>query len=68
MGSSLFWAAKGDATPLPLPQVIAPALLATALVALTVLAGPVQAWLADTAAALHDPAPYILSNQLPGGA
>jgi multicomponent K+:H+ antiporter subunit D len=67
-GSTLFWAPEGDAAPLPATQTLAPAVLLAALVALTVLAGPVQAWLADTAAALHNPAPYILSNQLPGGA
>ena len=39
-----------------------------ALAALTVFAGPVTHWLATTAETLHDPAPYILANDLPGGA
>ena len=67
-GSALFWKPQGTATPLPATQTLAPAALLLALVALTVLAGPITAWLADTAAAIHNPAPYILSNDLPGGA
>jgi multicomponent K+:H+ antiporter subunit D len=67
-GSALFWKPQGTATVLPAAQTLAPAALLLALIALTVLAGPITAWLADTAAAIHDPAPYILSNDLPGGA
>ena len=68
-GSALFWAPQGEAmAPLPLSQAIAPALLLAGLVALTLGAGPVQDWLATTAAALHNPAPDILANDLPGGA
>ena len=67
-GSALFWKPQGDAAPLPLSQALIPAALLLALVALTVLAGPVTAWLAETARLLHDPAPYILANDLPGGA
>ena len=36
------------------------------LVALTLFAGPLTAWLGETAQALHAPAAYIAANQLPG--
>lgn len=72
-GSLLFWkayAAKGDATPHPAPSLAQPlafvavsALLA-GIVALTLAAGPVTGWLAETARQLHDPAAYIAANRL----
>jgi multicomponent K+:H+ antiporter subunit D len=61
-GSRLFWKSSAEAPP-PAPH--EPAALAATfallagLVALTVLAGPVTDWLATTADALHDRAPYI---------
>lgn len=67
-GSALFWKPEGQPAPLPASQTLAPAALLLALAALTVFAGPVTGWLAGTAEALHDPAPYILANDLPGGA
>lgn len=67
-GSSLLWKPQGTATPIPAQQIIAPASLIAALVALTVFAGPVTAWLQDTAQSLHAPAAYILAHDLPGGA
>ena len=42
-------------------------LSALLLVLLTVFAGAVTAWLADTATALHAPSAYIAANQLPEG-
>jgi len=66
-GSAVFWAPKSETiAPLPTSQMLAPAGLLALLVALTVFAGPVQAWMAGTAAALHAPAPYIEAVQLPG--
>ena len=66
-GSNLFWKPEGAATkakaePLALLATLG---LVAALVALTVLAGPVTDWLAGTAEALHDPAAYIAANRLP---
>lgn len=67
MGTDLFWKGPVDTTPAP-PQPLALtatfALLA-GLVALTVFAGPITAWLQTTAAALIDPAAYIAANALP---
>ncbi len=68
MGSALFWKPQGQAPALPAAQAFGPAVLLAALVALTLFAGPVTAWLQDTAQALHDPAPYILAHDLRGGA
>ncbi len=69
-GSVVFWKAhdaEGDpAAPPPhepLALLSAGALLA-ALVALTVLAGPITRWLDETATGLYDPAAYIAANQL----
>ena len=67
-GSTLFWKPQGTPAALPATQTLGPAALLLALAALTVFAGPVTGWLATTAATLHDPAPYILANDLPGGA
>jgi multicomponent K+:H+ antiporter subunit D len=70
-GSVLFWKshAVGEAEvthhdPEPLAFVTIGVLLAS-LVGLTVLAGPVMAWLEITAAALHAPDAYIAAIQLP---
>jgi multicomponent K+:H+ antiporter subunit D len=65
-GSTLFWKAQAaggapEAAEHP-PEGLAFAsvgALVAGLVALTVLAGPVNAWLAATSAALYDPQPYI---------
>lgn len=66
-GSVLFWKpvqpATAPAPHEPLALTAAFALLA-ALAALTLLAGPVTAWLDATAQALHDPAAYIAANRL----
>ncbi len=71
-GSTLFW--KPHANPDSAPPQTAPAtalpfvaigVLFGLLLALTVLAGPVVAWLATTAEGLYDPAPYIAANALP---
>jgi len=68
-GSNLFWkpveaAPKAKAEPLALLATLG---LVAALVALTVLGGPVTDWLAGTAEALHDPAGYLAANRLPTG-
>lgn len=69
-GSTVFWKAHA-AAPLEAPRhapeamsFVAVAALLAALVALTVFAGPVTAWMDDTAASLHDPAGYIAANDL----
>lgn len=67
-GSALFWKPQGQAPALPAAQAFGPAALLAALVALSLFAGPVTAWLQATAQALHDPAAYILAHDLPGGA
>jgi len=67
-GSTLFWKPQGAPAALPTAQTLAPAALLLALVALTLFADPVTHWLTTTAGTLHDPAPYILANDLPGGA
>jgi multicomponent K+:H+ antiporter subunit D len=70
-GSTLFWKSHAEgARPAPhdaqpLAFVAVGALLA-GLVLLTVAAGPITGWLADTAAALQDPAAYIAANRLEG--
>lgn len=70
-GSQLFWKPATEGTaPRTRPEPLA--LLATftllaALLALTLLAGPVTDWLAETAKALHDPDAYIAANRLPEG-
>ncbi|MFZ1468594.1 MAG: monovalent cation/H+ antiporter subunit D [Paracoccaceae bacterium] len=67
-GSALFWAPQAETQiPLASSQALAPAALLAGLVALTVLAGPVQDWLAGTAAQLHDPTPYITATDLQKG-
>jgi multicomponent K+:H+ antiporter subunit D len=67
-GSALFWAPEGATPPaLPVAQTLAPALLVLCLALATIFAGPLHGWLAGTAAALHNPVPYILANDLPGG-
>jgi multicomponent K+:H+ antiporter subunit D len=77
-GSNLFWhstaiAAPGE-TPLPTarapatPAEVAPSLLAlAALAALAVFAGPVSAYLGETAMQLHDRAGYVTAVIGPGG-
>ncbi len=68
-GSVLFWKAHAtDVDPTPHnPEPLAFAAvfaLAALLVALTVLAGPVMAWMEATAIYLHAPAPYVDANRL----
>ncbi|SEN73163.1 multisubunit potassium/proton antiporter, PhaD subunit [Gemmobacter aquatilis] len=68
-GSTLFWkahAAEGSLPPhpaQPLAFVAVFALLA-GLGTLTLAAGPVTGWLAETARQLHDPAAFIAANKL----
>lgn len=68
-GSLIFWkTAPLDAEPQP-PRAEGLAFsavfgLLAALVALTVLAGPITGWLAETAATLHAPEGYIAANHL----
>ncbi|MGL6208808.1 MAG: proton-conducting transporter membrane subunit, partial [Paracoccaceae bacterium] len=63
-GSDLFWKQQTAAAPLPLTTLAAPALLLTALTALTVFAGPATAALTQIAASLFDPAPYLAAQGL----
>lgn len=71
-GSLLFWKPTAETADSPTDQEPKPeplALTATfallaALVALTVLAGPITDWLTATAATLHDPQGYIAANML----
>ena len=71
-GSTLFWepsaldALPDEAQPEGLAFTATFGLLA-GIVALTVLAGPITGWLADTAAALDEPAAYIQANRLGQG-
>jgi multicomponent K+:H+ antiporter subunit D len=71
-GSTLFWKPSAldekpqDARPEPL-GITATFGLVAGLVALTLLAGPVTDWLADTAAALDAPQAYIDANGLGQG-
>ncbi|WP_373457438.1 monovalent cation/H+ antiporter subunit D [Pseudogemmobacter lacusdianii] len=67
-GTALFWKPEGKAAKLPLREAFAPAALIAALIGLTILAGPITAWLAETAQSLHNPTPYIEAHDLPGGA
>ncbi len=70
-GSVLFWKAHASAgepadtkdEPLTFAAVI---LLLAALAAMTVAAGPIMAYLGDTAAQLYDPAGYIAATALQG--
>ncbi|MEH7830042.1 monovalent cation/H+ antiporter subunit D [Gemmobacter denitrificans] len=68
-GSTLFWKSH-ETGGTPAPQASEPlaitaiGLLLAGLVALTVLAGPISDWMADTAAALLDPSAYIAANTL----
>jgi len=68
-GSRLFWKpASTETTAMPRQNLAtaAPAMaLLAAMIGLTVLAGPITAWLDITASALHAPAPYIAANALP---
>mgnify|MGYP000886467663 CR=1 FL=1 len=70
-GAVLFWKSHADTTP-PAPHApqplafVAVGALMAGLVGLTLAAGPVTAWLATTAAELHDPAAYIAANKLGG--
>ncbi len=68
-GSLLFWKSHAaQATPVPHPAqplaFVATGALIAGLVGLTLAAGPVSTWLAETAAELHDPAAYIAANKL----
>jgi multicomponent K+:H+ antiporter subunit D len=71
-GSTLFW--KAYEAPAPEPARVTPAAtlpfvavfaLTALIVAMTVLAGPLTAWLEGTAAELHDRAAYIGAHDLP---
>jgi multicomponent K+:H+ antiporter subunit D len=68
-GSLLFWKPAETATaPDPAPHdplaLTATFALLTAVVGLTLAAGPVTDWLGDTANALHSPQAYIAANRL----
>jgi multicomponent K+:H+ antiporter subunit D len=69
-GSALFWKAA-DAGPISRPPqtvaFVATSVILTALVVLTVFAGPVTVWLGETAQGLHNPAAYIAAAELHGG-
>jgi multicomponent K+:H+ antiporter subunit D len=71
MGSALFWSPQEVDPAIPLPQdrggIAAVLLCLAALVALTVFAGPIMAWLTVAAENLHAPAAYIAANSLRGG-
>lgn len=66
-GSAVFWK-TAPGTPLPhAPQplaFVATGALVAGLIGLTLAAGPITGWLAETAAALHDPVAYIDANKL----
>jgi len=68
-GSALFWREDGAqqaARQAAQPQAFAAVfMLATAIIALTVFAGPITQWLAQTAAGLMAPQPYIDVQSLP---
>ena len=73
-GSTLFWKAHASAPqdgppghPTQPLAFVAVGLLLAAIVALTVLAGPVMTWMEATTAELFDAAPYIDANRLPEG-
>ncbi len=67
-GSLIFWKAEvADPPPAPVAEPLAFAAtlaLLAALVALTVLAGPLTDWMGGTAEALHAPQGYIAANRL----
>jgi multicomponent K+:H+ antiporter subunit D len=68
-GSVLFWkgqTVQDDSEPHPAEPMafVAVFALVAAMVALTVGAGPVMAWVEVTATSLHAPAPYIDANRL----
>ncbi|GLS85790.1 monovalent cation/H+ antiporter subunit D [Cypionkella aquatica] len=63
-GSDLFW--KSPDTEAPAQSQAAVLLCLTALIALTLAAGPVTTALDQTAQALHNPTAYIAANQLGG--
>jgi multicomponent K+:H+ antiporter subunit D len=67
-GSTLFWKVNApDTPPDPRPEPLAFTAtfgLLAALVALTLLAGPITDWLTDTAATLYAPDAYIAANRL----
>ncbi|MDO9639837.1 MAG: monovalent cation/H+ antiporter subunit D [Pseudotabrizicola sp.] len=70
-GSAVFWKAhasapEGDAPGHPTEALsfVAVGTLLAGLVALTVFAGPVIAWMEVTSASLYDPSAYIGANQL----
>ena len=66
-GSALFWKPATAAPALPQPLAFcAVGLLLAGLVGLTLGAGPVTGWLAETAQGLHAPAAYIAANGLEG--
>ena len=71
MGSALFWSPQEADPALPIPQdrggIAAVLLCLAALVALTVFAGPIMAWLTVAAENLHAPTAYIAANSLRGG-
>ena len=67
-GSQVMWAPHATPSRKPGLLELAPALgLALALVALTVLAGPVTRWIGLTADSLHDPQAYIAATLLGKG-
>ena len=73
-GSLLFWSSHAVApaaddfdTPRKPWANAAVLMLLAGMATLTVASGPVTAWLAETAAELHDPAAYIAANNLPEG-
>ena len=67
-GSRLFWTASAEPAAAPAPHeplaLAAAFALLAALVALTVLAGPITDWLSTTADGLYDPGPYIEASRL----
>ncbi len=71
-GSTVFWKShalpadhrEADTAALPFVSV---GLLLAAIVALTVLAGPVMGYLSATSASMWDPGPYIAAHALPEG-
>jgi len=70
-GSVVFWKshASGDEPPerpAEMLSFVAVGILAAALIAMTVMAGPITTWLDDVAFELFDRAAYIDANRLPG--
>jgi multicomponent K+:H+ antiporter subunit D len=74
-GSTLFWKAHASAPaedaghlhPTQALAFVAVGGLLAGLAVMMVLAGPIIAWMNDTAAGLHDAAAYIAANTLPEG-